>query len=84
MAAERGSSSAQYSLGLLLENRTAPSKDNIEAYAWYQVAMAQGHSRARSRVRSLENRLDPEDLVVAQAMAEAFWESFAAPFRDGG
>ena len=59
IAAELGSSAAQYSLATLLENRTAPSKDNIEAYAWYRVAMAQGHSRARSRVTSLENRLSP-------------------------
>ena len=80
--AELGSSAAQYSLATLLENRTAPSKDNIEAYAWYRVAMAQGHSRARCRVTSLENRLSPQDLVVAQTMAEQFWESFAAPFRD--
>ena len=82
MAAELGSSAGQYSLATLLENRTSPSKDNIEAYAWYRVAMAQGHSRARSRVTSLENRLSPQDLVVAQAMAEQFWELFAAPFRD--
>ena len=82
IAAELGSSAAQYSLATLLENRTAPSKDNIEGYAWYRVAMAQGHSRARSRVTSLENRLSTQDLVVAQTMAEQFWESFAAPFRD--
>jgi TPR repeat protein len=81
MAAEQGSSTAQYSLGLLLENRTAPAKSNVEAYAWFRVAMAQGNSRARARVSSLENRLSPEDLVVAQAMSEEFWETFAAPFR---
>jgi hypothetical protein len=67
-------------LGTLLENQTAASKSNIEAYAWFRVAKAQGHSRAGRRINSLENRLSPENLVVAQAMSEEFWKSFVAPF----
>ena len=51
---------AQYAAGLRYENAQGAERNLLEAYAWYNLAAAQGHEKSRERRDALEIMADGE------------------------
>ena len=51
--ANKGNASAQYNLGLMLENGLGVAADFKEAIHWYVLAARQGHGRAQNNLGAL-------------------------------
>ena len=75
-AAERGHPEAQYNVGLIYEGGLGVSQDLIQAHVWFDLATAQGNSKAKERKDLLAKRMTPNQIDEAQRLA-GDWESKA-------
>jgi TPR repeat protein len=65
-----GNPAAQDSLGRLYVSGKGVSESFPGAYAWLSLALAQGFEYSKEAVASLEKALTPDQLVLAQKMAD--------------
>lgn len=56
-------------LGVLNEYGWGRDKDDVVAYAWYNIAAAGNYKKAKENLARVEKRLKPEDLQEAQALS---------------
>ncbi len=68
-AAGEGDPRSQYELARLYESGQVTSQNLAQAYAWYSVAAAVGHSNARIAREELAQRMTPEQMAKAQQAA---------------
>ena len=68
-AAEQGDAMAQYSLGAVYYFGWGVPKDEVEGYAWFLLAKANGNERASEEISNLEERLTVKQGKKAQARA---------------
>lgn len=69
-AAEKGYPLAQYNLGILwYTGNGVPAIDPVKAYAWFNLAAANGHSDGELAKNFLETRLTRDELKRAQAFS---------------
>lgn len=82
-AAEQGNDLAQYNLGdMYAQGRGVPQND-VQAYAWYNIAGAQGLLATTREARdAIANRMTREEIARAQEFARQYWEAFVVPFRN--
>lgn len=75
--ADRGNAIAQYNLGLAYANRSEPSYDLVQAYAWLSLAATNGTTgKALANVTSL---LSPEQLAEGKLRLAAISSSPVSP-----
>lgn len=80
-AAEQGHAAAQYNLGKLYAEGRGIPQDDIEAYAWANIAAAQGDSTAIGLRNRLRKKLDSDSLSKAQALSKKYYEKYVVPFQ---
>ena len=68
-AAEQGNALAQFNLGGMYFRGEGVPKNDIESYAWFLLAKANGNERASEMISDLEKRLTAEQIEKGQARA---------------
>ena len=69
LAAAQSNAKAQNNLAVIYEFGNGVLQDNILAHMWYNISSANGVGQARERRDRLADRMTPEDISKAQAMA---------------
>ena len=69
---------AQHALGIRYAKGEGVAKDDIEAYAWFLLAKANGHEDSREKISSLEKRLTAEQIEKGQARAAELHRLYGA------
>ena len=54
-------------------------EDDVQAYAWLNIAAAQGNMRAKEATTRDMLRAD---ISAAQRLARQYWEKYVLPFRN--
>lgn len=86
-AAEQGESVAAWGLGTMEEEGQGKSRDLVEAYVWYSIAVALdatgdgGPTMAKDRDR-VSHRLTREQLTAAQERSQTWFDAFRARNRN--
>ena len=68
-AAEQGHAPAQYNLGAMYGNGEGVPEDYVQAYAWLNLAAAQGDEKAVEGKDLLRPRMTSEQVAEAQKLA---------------
>ena len=77
-AAEQGNAGAQYGLGLAYcEGRGVP-QNFVQAYAWLNVSVAQGHQGAVSLRSTLLNEITPAQIEEGQRLSREYAAKFGS------
>ncbi len=74
--AEQGHAKAQLSLGFQYEQGVGVPEDDIQAYAWFSLASAQGYQDARDAKEILAGRMTRAQIAEAQKLSREYWEAF--------
>ncbi len=77
-SAEQGYTTAQYNLGISYAVGLGVPKDPVLAYAWFNIAAASGHARARKFRDDFHKILSPEDLSKATDEARTLFAQIQA------
>lgn len=73
-AAEQGNADAQETLGRLFgEGKNIPF-DVVKSYIWSSLSARRGSTEAAARIKSLSNRMTPEEIAEAQKKAADYSE----------
>lgn len=70
-AAEQGHRAAQFELGVCLATGEGIAQDEVEAFAWFELAADAGHPQARAHANTLRDRLGVSGLAAAHARRRA-------------
>ena len=81
-AAEQGYTSAQNNLGVMYDEGTGVPEDDVEAYAWFNIAAAQGNELAKENKERVDEAMTNEGRARAQRLAREYWQRYVLPFRD--
>lgn len=68
-AAEQGDATAQNNLGLMYANGEGVPENHVLAYAWWDLAAAQGHESAQENKGKLSRHMTKEQVAEAQALS---------------
>ena len=74
LAAEQGLADAQTLLGLIYARGTDVPEDYVVAYAWLNLAAAQGHELARENKDRLQPRMTPNQIARAQELSATLFD----------
>ena len=74
LSAEQGLAEAQLGLGILYEQGWGVPEDYVLAYAWYNLASAQGNEQARDIKDDLRTRMTPDQIAQAQEMSATLFD----------
>ena len=67
--AEQGHAEAQYHLGVMYDEGTGVSKDNVFAYMWFSVAASMGNDAAVEQRDRVAGKMTPAQLQEARQLA---------------
>ena len=73
---------AQYNLGAMYANGQGVPQDAVQAYAWLNIAAAQGDIRAKEAKEAITRDMLRADISTAQRLAKQYWEKYVLPFRN--
>ena len=68
--AEQNHKKAQGTLGWMYEAGKGVRRDYIMAFVWYDLAVTNGHKKARRNRNSVESKLDEDELKKARALSQ--------------
>ena len=68
--AEQGLASAQYNLGLMYDNGEGVLEDDVTAYAWYNIAAANGGALAKKNKGIIAKEMTPDQIAKAQELSK--------------
>jgi TPR repeat protein len=74
--AEQGVASAQRNLGLMYYNGQGVLKDDVNAYAWFNVASANGAKNGSNSREMVAKEMNPEQIAEAQKLLKVWFEKF--------
>ena len=77
--AEQGNAAAQFSLGLMYANGEGVPEDDIQAYAWFNLAAAQGLGEGEQGRAHIRQYMTPAQITEAQKLSR----QLAAWIADG-
>ena len=75
LAAEQGVDIAQYNLGVMYFNGDGVPEDNVQAFAWANIAGANGHD-VSSLKEMLKKVLSQQDMSEAQSLTRQLKKDF--------
>ena len=82
-AAEHGHGGAQTFLGFMYEQGWGVPEDDVRAYAWFNIAAAQGNNKiADEGKKRMAESMTPERRARAQELARQYWETYVLPFQN--
>jgi len=70
LLAEQNHKRAQGTLGWMYEAGKGVRRDYIIAFVWYDLAVTNGHKKARRNRNYVESKLDEDELKKAQALSQ--------------
>ena len=73
-AAEQGDARAQYNLGVMYANGEGVPEDYVKAYAWMNLAAAQGQKDAVKSKDRLRPKMTSAQVAEAQKLSVELWE----------
>jgi TPR repeat protein len=73
-AAGKNHAEAQHSLGVILSQGKGVAPDHARAYAWFNLAAAQGHEKARVARDYLAESMSPEEVRKAQDISKKLYD----------
>ena len=73
-AAEDGDADAQFGLGVMYAKGEGVLENYVKAYAWWNLAAAQGHKDAIKAKASLRKDMTAEQVAEAQKLSVELWE----------
>lgn len=71
-AANQGIAAAQYNVGLIYQLGRGVPTNRVEAYKWYNIAAAQGFTKAAAARELLDSELSRKEVLEAERRAAAF------------
>jgi TPR repeat protein len=71
---EQGNADAQYYLGGMYQHGWGVHLNNIKAYMWYSLAMAQGDEMAAGDLSEISRQMSFDQIAEAQRLAAEMWE----------
>lgn len=75
-AAEQGYYGSQFVLGLMYGYDDSVPRDDLQAYAWFSMLVANGYDTHEAARDEIAARLTPERLAEAQAIASRYFEEY--------
>lgn len=81
-AAQQGDARAQGKLGALYMYGVGVEKNYIEAYAWLDLAAAQGDTAAAKFRDAVATQLTTAQMREAAIKAEDYYDQYVLPFKD--
>ncbi|MDE0513004.1 MAG: hypothetical protein OXI88_14595 [Gammaproteobacteria bacterium] len=82
MAAKQGHASAQFNLGNMYAKGEGVPEDDVQAYAWYNIAAAQGSELAEGNKEKIATDMTRPQIAEAQKLSREFWESYGPDRED--
>ena len=73
--AEQGDADAQFVLGTLYDNGDGVEEDNVLAYMWHNLAVAQGNESAQEGKDIVEQQMTGEQIAEAQRLFREWLEA---------
>ena len=75
-AAEKGIVRAQEKLGLMYADGSGVPKDNVQAYAWWNIAAAQNNEVAKNNLNVITKKMTPAAISEAQQLSREYWGKY--------
>ena len=75
-AASEGDVNSLYALGKMYGEGLGVLRDYVNAYAFFAVAAARGHTSALQARQYVEQQLSDDDLAKADQLAESYYQRF--------
>lgn len=72
-AAEQGDPKAQFGLGEMYNAGEGVLQDDVQAYAWLNIAGTSGDKNAKRSYNRLKRRMTPEQIAKAQELSSEIW-----------
>ena len=79
--AEQGYAKAQSDLAVMYDRGKGAPQDFKVAYAWFNIAAAQGVHRAEKARDALAEAMTAKQLAEAQDLSRNYWKRHVVPFR---
>ena len=79
--AEQGNATAQSNLGLMYAIGKGVPEDDVTAYAWLNIAAAQGQSSANEGKEHVAKRMTQSQVAKAQKLSREYWTRYVIPFQ---
>jgi len=76
-----GDADAQFKLALMYIEGEGVPQDFVEAYAWLNIAVAQGNLKAFKTRELCKKLLDRASLAKAQKRSREYFEKYVVPFQ---
>jgi len=76
LEAEQGYYGSQFVLGLMYGYDDSVPRDDLQAYAWFSMLVANGYDTHEAARDEIAARLTPERLAEAQAIASRYFEEY--------
>ena len=51
-------------------------KDYVQAYAWYNIAVAQGDETAKENLENITKEMTTAGITKAQELSREYWEAY--------
>lgn len=74
--ANNGDVKAQFSLGQAYREGRNVQADNVTAYMWFNIARANGDTRAKDELRTLSSAMNSQQVAQGQKLASLWWETY--------
>lgn len=74
-AARKGVAQAQFELGLMYAKGEATEASNLKAHMWWNISNHNGYENAANNLRVVTERMNEEEIVQAQQMAQTCFDS---------
>ena len=84
--AEQGDFGSQFVVGALYFGGQGVPQDYVRAYAWFNIAAAQGpparqFSAVKDSMDNVANLMTPAQIAEAQKLSRELWEKYVVPFQ---
>ncbi len=77
-AAEQGDAQAQYDLGVMYDSGQGIPEDDVQAYAWLNVAAAQGFDSAQKVKERIAKNMTGDEIAEAQKLSREYLEAYVS------
>ena len=72
---------AQFYLGLMYDDGEGVPEDDVTAYAWLNIAAAQGRSNANEGKEHVAKHMTQSQVAKAQKLSREYWTRYVIPFQ---
>ena len=77
--AAQGDAAAQFNLGFMYANGEGVPEDDVTAYAWLNIAAAQGQSSANEGKEHVAKYMTQSQVAKAQKLSREYWTRYVIP-----